>query len=71
MVQLINNFIQIFSDVPSTVCHDVEVVVDATPCKQHPYQVNPLKLQAMHKEIEYKMALLNIVIVIGVHHVSL
>jgi len=46
------------SDVPSTtgiVCHDVEVVGVAIPCKQHPYQVNPLKLQAMQKEIEYML----------------
>jgi len=58
MLQLINNFIQIFSDVPSTtnvVCHDVEVVGDATPCEQHPYRVNPLKLQAMQKEIKYML----------------
>ena len=58
MVQLVNDFIQVFSDVPSTtnvVCHDVEVVGDATPCKQHPYRVNPLKLQAMQKEIDYML----------------
>jgi len=72
MVQLINNFIQIFSDVPSTidvVCHDLEVVGDTTPCKQHPYRVYPLKLQAMQKEIK-KMASMNIATVTGVHHVS-
>ena len=58
MVQLVNNFIQIFSDTPSTtnaVCHDVEVAGDTTPCKQHPYQVNPLKLRVIQKEIDYML----------------
>ena len=58
MIQLVNDFIQVFSDVPSTtnvVCHDVEVVGDSTPCKQHPYRVNPLKLQAIQKEIDYML----------------
>ena len=58
MIQLVSDFIQLFSDVPSTtnvVCHDVEIVGDATPCKQHPYRVNQLKLHAIQKEIDYML----------------
>ena len=34
--------------------HDV-IVGDALPIKQHPYRLNPLKLQNMRKEIQYML----------------
>ena len=57
MMHLVSDFIPFFSDVPSTtnvVCHDVEAV-DTTPCKQHPYQLNPLQLETIQKEIDYML----------------
>ena len=44
-----------FPDVPGKVTavhHDVDVG-DAHPIKQHPYQMNPIKLAAMRQEVEY------------------
>ena len=58
MVKLVNDLIQVLSDVPSTtneICHDVELVGNPTPCKQHPYRVNPLKSQVIQKEVDYMM----------------
>ena len=53
MKNLLLEFQQIFPDVPScTTCtyHDVDVR-SALPCKQHPYRVNPVKLQYLWKEV--------------------
>lgn len=36
------------------VMHDVDVG-DASPCRQHPYRINPQKLLQMQKEIEYML----------------
>ena len=36
----------------STVYHDVEVG-DATPVKQHPYRMNPVKLEHLHEKVEH------------------
>ena len=50
-------FQHLFPDVPSrTTCmyHDVDVG-SAPPRKQHPYRVNPLKLEYLHKEIKYML----------------
>ena len=49
-MHLVSDFIPVFSDVPSTtnvVCHDVEAVdvQYTTPCKQHPYQLNPIAIR--------------------------
>ena len=55
--RLLLEFQHLFPDVPScTTCiyHDVEVGT-AAPCKQHPYRVNPIKLQYLKKEIEYML----------------
>ncbi|CAC5376644.1 unnamed protein product [Mytilus coruscus] len=44
-------------DVPNkttAVCHDVDVG-DASPIKQHPYRLNPLKLEFMRQEIKYML----------------
>ncbi|CAC5369208.1 unnamed protein product [Mytilus coruscus] len=46
-----------FDHVPNkttAVCHDVDVG-DASPIKQHPYRLNPLKLEFMRKEIKYML----------------
>ena len=47
MEQLLKEFKQVFSDVPkctTCVCHDVKVG-EANPIKQHPYRLNPIKLE--------------------------
>ena len=47
----------IFPDVPNkttAAVHDVEVG-DASPIKQHPYRVNPSKLEQMRKEVKYML----------------
>ena len=47
----------LFPDVPTKtnlVYHDVDVN-GATPVKQHPYRVNPIKLEIMRKEIKYML----------------
>ena len=54
---LVFSFKNLFPDVPNkttAVCHDVDVG-DASPIKQHPYRLNPLKLEAMRKEIKYML----------------
>lgn len=51
---LVYSFENLFPDVPNrttAACHDVDVS-DAKPIKQHPYRVNPLKLEVMRKEIK-------------------
>ena len=51
---LIKEFTVVFPDAPcqtTLVSHDVEVG-DLHPIKQHPYRVNPVKLEAMKKEID-------------------
>ena len=53
--KLLLEFRHLFPDVPScTNCiyHDVDLG-NAAPCKQHPYRVNPIKLQYLQKEIDY------------------
>ena len=52
---LILEFMDLFPDTPGrTLCvdHDVDVM-DATPIKQHPYRINPVKLKFLRKEVEY------------------
>ena len=52
---LILEFVDLFPDTPGrTPCvhHDVDVI-DATPIRQHPYRVNPVKLKYLRKEVEY------------------
>ena len=58
MISLITEFSVLFPDVPGRtdcVCHDVDVM-GATPIKQHPYRMNPVKLQQLRSEIEYMLA---------------
>ena len=55
--QLITEYSDLFPDAPTkttAVYHDVEIR-DALPIKQHPYRVNPLKLDAMREEINYML----------------
>ena len=54
VTSLILDFVDLFPDTPGkTSCsyHDVDVMC-ATPIKQHPYHVNPMKLQLLRKEVE-------------------
>ena len=55
---LLQEFADVFPDVPrqtTLVSHDVEVG-DSRPIKQHPYRVNPVKLEVMKKEIDYMLS---------------
>ena len=55
--ELLNEFPQLFADVPSrtdAVEHDVDVG-DTTPIKQAPYRANPTKMKNLEKEIEYML----------------
>ena len=57
MIQLVFQFIKLFPDTPSQtyqVLHDVDVEA-ATPIKQHPYRVNPLKLKIIREEVAYML----------------
>ena len=57
VLQLMKEYTLIFPDVPkktNAALHDV-IVGDALPIKQHPYRLNPLKLQYMRKEIQYML----------------
>ena len=54
---LVFSYKSLFPDVPNkttVACHDVDVD-GATPIKQHPYRLNPLKLEAMRKELKYML----------------
>ena len=55
--QLLKGFQQGFGDVPKcTTCiyHDVNMG-EAIPIKQHPYRINPIKMDQMRKEIDYML----------------
>ena len=55
---LIEEFADVFPDVPrqtTLVSHDVDVG-DSRLIKQHPYRVNPVKLKAIEKEIDYMLS---------------
>ena len=57
MMELVFQFVGLFPVTPTQtdcVFHDFEVG-NATPIKQHPYQVNPLKLEIMRQEIVYML----------------
>jgi len=57
MELLLLSFKKVFGDIPNrTTCcyHDVNVG-DSTPVKQHPYRMNPIKLEQMKKEIDYML----------------
>ena len=50
MEQLLSTYYQLFPHVPGCTTHDVDVGT-ARPCKQHPYRVNPIKVQHLKAEI--------------------
>ena len=53
IMQLVFQFVNLFPDTPSRtdqVVHDVDVG-EATPIKQYPYRVNPLKFKIIRKEV--------------------
>jgi len=55
---LIREFADVFPDVlqqTTLVSHDVNVG-DSRPIKQHPYHINPVKLEAIKKEINYMLS---------------
>ena len=57
MKSVISDCNALFSDVPKTthlIEHDVDVG-NATPIKQHPYRVNPVKLETVRTEIKYML----------------
>ena len=57
IVELVHKFALLFPDVPGKTicaCHDVDVG-DARPIKQHAYRVNPTKLAALRKEVQYML----------------
>ncbi len=56
IIQLISQHLALFSDVPTctnVLEHDIDVG-QATPIK-HPYRVNPVKRQLLHKEVQYML----------------
>lgn len=53
--KLVDETHQIFSDVPkktNTAFHDV-LEGDALTIKEHPYRLNPIKLQYLRREVQY------------------
>ena len=57
MKSVISDYNALFSYVPKMthlIEHDVDVG-NATPIKQHPYRVNPVKLEAIRSEIKYML----------------
>ena len=57
MSNLIGEYFDLFPDVPnktSVAFHDVDVG-ECTPVKQHPYRVNPVKLEHMRNEVDYML----------------
>ena len=54
--KIIGEYKHLFSDVPSRtemIHHDVEIQNTASPIKQHPYRLNPLKQKYLQQEIDY------------------
>ncbi|XP_062610561.1 uncharacterized protein LOC134272333, partial [Saccostrea cucullata] len=57
LVSLIQEFSHLFPDVPkktNLVYHDIDVG-DASPIKQHPYRMNPVKQEYCHAELAYML----------------
>ena len=55
--KLLKEFAILFPDTPgktTAIMHDVDVS-NASPCKQHPYRMNPSKLKNLSEEIEYML----------------
>ncbi len=57
--KVIGDYKHLFPDVPSRtgmIHHDVEIENTASPIKQHPYRLNPLKQKYLQQEIDYLLA---------------
>ena len=58
MSSLIRKYESLFPDVPTrttAAVHDVVINDDAPPIKQHPYRLNPIKLEHLRKEVQYML----------------
>lgn len=55
--KLVDEYYQLFSDVPKKPNAAVMNVIvgDALPIKQHPYRLNPIKLQYLRREVQYML----------------
>ena len=54
--QLILDYEHLFPDIPSRtdkIHHDVDIIADSKPVKQHPYRMNPVKQQYLREEVKY------------------
>ena len=54
--EILTEYKELFPDVPSQtdmIYHDVDIVNDATPIKQHPYWLSPAKQKSLKEEVEY------------------
>ena len=54
---LVDEYKKIFPDVPSktnAAYHDV-IIGDVSPIKQHPYRLNPIKLESLRSEVQYML----------------
>ena len=54
---LVDEYRKIFPDVPSktnAAYHDV-IIGDVSPIKQHPYRLNPIKLESLRSEVQYML----------------
>ena len=58
MSSLIRKYESLFPDVPTrttAAVHDVVINIDSPPIKQHPYRLNPIKLEHLRKEVQYML----------------
>ena len=54
--QLVLEYEHLFPDIPSRtdkIYHDVDIIEDSKPVKQHPYRMNPVKQQYLREEVQY------------------
>ena len=57
LIKLLLKYKSVFPDIPnrtSILMHDVDVG-NAHPIKQHPYRVNPIKLEKLRQEVQYML----------------
>ena len=52
LTMLIIEYEHLFPDIPTRIYHDVDIEC-SKPIKQHPYRMNPMKLQYLREEIQY------------------
>ena len=57
LIELLLKYKSVFLNAPNrtnVLMHDVDVG-DACPIKQHPYQINPIKLEKLRQEVQYML----------------